>query len=319
MKRTILKVKNLTKTFTSGKFSFRRVKKEKITAVDDISFQISEGEIVGLLGPNGAGKTTTIQMILGLITPTSGSISVFGLDLEKYRKRILREVNFSSTYTHLPLKLTVWENLYVHALLYGIDNPKAKLIEIMKTFSLTGKKDKQVYELSSGWTTRLNMAKAFLNQPRFILFDEPTASLDPESAEGVRQEIRSVRRKFQTTILFTSHNMAEVEEICDRVVFLDKGKIIARDTPEGLAKRIKISRIEMMIDDGLKRLQRLVRENFWQIKVSGRFTRVEIAEKEIPKFLNLLSERGISYREISIEKPTLEDFFLITASARGRK
>jgi len=313
VKRTILKVKNLTKTFSSGKFSLRRVKKEKITAVDDISFQISEGEIVGLLGPNGAGKTTTIQMILGLITPTLGSISVFGLDLEKYRKRILREVNFSSTYTHLPWKLTVWENLYVQALLYGIDNPKAKLIEIMKTFSLTGKKDKEVYELSSGWTTRLNMAKAFLNNPRFILFDEPTASLDPESAEGVRQEIRRIRRKFQTTILFTSHNMAEVEEICDRVVFLDKGKIIARDTPEGLAKRIKISRIEMMIDDGLKRLQRLVRENFWQIKVSGRFTRVEIAEKEIPKFLNLLSERGISYREISIEKPTLEDFFLLTA------
>ncbi|KKS45075.1 hypothetical protein A2781_06980 [Candidatus Gottesmanbacteria bacterium RIFCSPHIGHO2_01_FULL_42_27] len=313
MKTTILKVKNLTKTFSGGKFSLRRVKKEKITAVDDISFQISEGEIVGLLGPNGAGKTTTIQMILGLITPTSGSISVFGLDLKMHRKRILKEVNFSSTYTHLPWNLTVWENLYVQALLYGIDNPKLKVTEIIEVFSLIGKKDKEVNELSSGWTTRLNMAKAFLNNPRFILFDEPTASLDPESAEGVRQEIRRVRRKFQTTILFTSHNMAEVEQICDRVVFLDKGKIIARDTPEGLAKRIKISRIEMMIDDGLKRLQRLIRENLWQIKVSGRFTTVEIAEKEIPKFLNLLSERGISYREISIEKPTLEDFFLLTA------
>ena len=313
MKTTILKVKNLTKTFSGGKFSLRRVKKEKITAVDDISFQINEGEIVGLLGPNGAGKTTTIQMILGLITPTSGSISVFGLDLKMHRKRILKEVNFSSTYTHLPWNLTVWENLYVQALLYGIDNPKLKVTEIIEVFSLIGKKDKEVNELSSGWTTRLNMAKAFLNNPRFILFDEPTASLDPESAEGVRQEIRRVRRKFQTTILFTSHNMAEVEQICDRVVFLDKGKIIARDTPEGLAKRIKISRIEMMIDDGLKRLQRLIRENLWQIKVSGRFTTVEIAEKEIPKFLNLLSERGISYREISIEKPTLEDFFLLTA------
>jgi len=313
VKTTILKVKNLTKTFSGGKFSLRRVKKEKITAVDDISFQISEGEIVGLLGPNGAGKTTTIQMILGLITPTSGSISVFGLDLKMHRKRILKEVNFSSTYTHLPWNLTVWENLYVQALLYGIDNPKLKVTEIIEVFSLIGKKDKEVNELSSGWTTRLNMAKAFLNNPRFILFDEPTASLDPESAEGVRQEIRRVRRKFQTTILFTSHNMAEVEQICDRVVFLNKGKIIARDTPEGLAKRIKISRIEMMIDDGLKRLQRLIRENLWQIKVSGRFTTVEIAEKEIPKFLNLLSERGISYREISIEKPTLEDFFLLTA------
>ena len=252
-------------------------------------------------------------MILGLITPTSGSISVFGLDLKMHRKRILKEVNFSSTYTHLPWNLTVWENLYVQALLYGIDNPKLKVTEIIKVFSLIGKKDKEVNELSSGWTTRLNMAKAFLNNPRFILFDEPTDSLDPESAEGVRQEIRRVRRKFRTTILFTSHNMAEVEQICDRVVFLNKGKIIARDTPEGLAKRIKISRIEMMIDDGLKRLQRLIRENLWQIKVSGRFTTVEIAEKEIPKFLNLLSERGISYREISIEKPTLEDFFLLTA------
>jgi len=141
VKTTILKVKNLTKTFSGGKFSLRRVKKEKITAVDDISFQISEGEIVGLLGPNGAGKTTTIQMILGLITPTSGSISVFGLDLKMHRKRILKEVNFSSTYTHLPWNLTVWENLYVQALLYGIDNPKLKVTEIIKVFSLIGKKD----------------------------------------------------------------------------------------------------------------------------------------------------------------------------------
>jgi len=162
------------------------------------------------------------------------------------------------------------------------------------------------------------MAKSFLNNPRFLLLDEPTASLDPESAESIREHIRKIRRKYQTTILFTSHNMAEVEDICDRVIFLNLGKIIARDTPEGLAKRIKISRVEMMIVDGLKRLRSIVRENKWQVQVSGRFTTVKIPEADIPKFLNMLSEKKVSYMEISIEKPTLQDFFLLTASARMR-
>ncbi|OGG08074.1 hypothetical protein A3D05_00315 [Candidatus Gottesmanbacteria bacterium RIFCSPHIGHO2_02_FULL_40_24] len=317
--RPIVEVKNITKIFFQ-KSPFWKIRKtgKKVIAVDDISFDIKEGEIVGLLGPNGAGKTTTIQMILGLITPTRGTIRVFGRDLRKFRKEILKNSNFSSTYTHLPWNLTVRENLNVLALLYGVENPGKRVNEIMKVFSLEEKKDREVNELSSGWVTRLNMAKSFLNFPRFILFDEPTSSLDPESADTIRTEIINLRKKYKTTILFTSHNMAEVDQICDRVIFLYQGKIIAEDTPEGLARRIKISRISLMVGDGLKRLLSVVRDNLWSARVQGRYTTVEIPEKEIPRFLSLLAEKGISYREISIDKPTLEDFFLLTARKRRK-
>ena len=218
----------------------------------------------------------------------------------------------------MPWNLTVRENLNVLALLYGVENPGKRVNEIMKVFSLEEKKDREVNELSSGWVTRLNMAKSFLNFPRFILFDEPTSSLDPESADTIRTEIINLRKKYKTTILFTSHNMAEVDQICDRVIFLYQGKIIAEDTPEGLARRIKISRISLMVGDGLKRLLSVVRDNLWSARVQGRYTTVEIPEKEIPRFLSLLAEKGISYREISIDKPTLEDFFLLTARKRRK-
>lgn len=314
VEKKIVEVTNLTKIFvkTNSPIPFF-AKKRKTTAVNNISFSIAEKEIVGLLGPNGAGKTTTIQMLLGLITPTSGTITIFGKNFIKNRKEILKKINFSSTYTNMPWRLTVWENLYVVALLYGVESPKEKIMHIMKLLNLERRKEAQVGELSSGWITRLNLARTFLNNPKFILLDEPTASLDPESASQIREQILRLRREFGTTVLWTSHNMAEVEEVCDRVIFLKGGKIIAEDTPNGLAKRITKVRVSLMIKDGKKRLNDIVKLAGWKALAKGRFVNIELDEKSIPILLNTLAEKKIDYSEISIDKSTLEDYFLSIA------
>lgn len=295
----LVEVAQLTKRFS------------KTNAVNHISFSIKKGEIVGLLGPNGAGKTTIIHMLLGLITPTSGSIEIFGKNLSTHQSEILQSMNFSSTYTHLPLRLTVWENLYVVALLYSVADAAKKVDDVIHIFSMDQYKDTAVNDLSSGWVTRLNLARTFLNDPQFILLDEPTASLDPESADEVRKQILTKQKKDGMTILWTSHNMAEVEKVCDRVIFLHKGKIIAQDTPEGLARRIHISRVRFLIEEKGS-IDKLTKSYNWSIRHEGRFVIVELAEKEIPQLLALLTSNNIVYNEISIDQPTLEDFFLST-------
>lgn len=219
----VLRVKNLTKKF--GGF----------TAVDKISFELKKGEILGLLGPNGAGKTTTIQMLLGTLTPTSGEIVYFGKDFFKYRSEILQEVNYASAYSHLPWRLTVEENLQVYARMYGVKDRRRRIDRLLTEFDVSELGRKTMDGLSAGQKTRVTLCKAFINYPKLILLDEPTASLDPDIAARVRQFLLRQQREYGVSMLFTSHNMAEVTEVCDRVIFLKQGKIIAEDTPEKLA------------------------------------------------------------------------------------
>lgn len=294
----ILEVSHLTKKF--GNF----------TAVDDISFSIAEGEIVGLLGRNGAGKTTTISMLLGLLTPTSGSIRIFGKDIEANRVEILEQVNFSSAYINFPLVLTPRESLNVFALLYDIPDRKTRITEVIHLFGIEPFADKRYVYLSSGQQTRVHLAKAFLNRPRILFLDEPTAALDPDIADTVRKLIVSMQKKDRMTVLLTSHNMAEVEEVCDRVLFIDHGKLIAEDTPEGLAGRISSATVNLMVTDGLKRTLRYCREHGFPAKEEGRYVSVTLTEEDIVFFLSFLAEHEIRYREISIDRPTLEDYFL---------
>lgn len=170
--------------------------------------------------------------------------------------------------------------------------------------------NQEVSELSTGQRTRVNLAKAFLNFPRVLLLDEPTASLDPDIAKYIRDFLLSEREKFQVSILWTSHNMAEVEEVCDRVVFIDRGQIIADDTPQNLAKTIEISHVELDVKDGLKKTIEICREFQKDYRLEGRSIIIDLKEKEIPDFLKTLMQKGVFYNEISIEKPTLEDYFL---------
>jgi ABC-2 type transport system ATP-binding protein len=225
MPAPITEVKNLTKRF--GDF----------TAVDGISFDIQPGEILGLLGPNGAGKTTTIQMLLGLITPTAGSIRMFGLDLATHREQILQQVNFSSTYISMPYSLTVEENLWVVAKLYGMTDIQRRIAEVLKKVEMEDLRAKVTRRLSSGQMTRLALAKAFLTEPKVLLLDEPTASLDPDIAHKIRALLKEVRRSSGLSILYTSHNMKEMEEMSDRIIFLQKGRIVAQGTAQEITQR----------------------------------------------------------------------------------
>ena len=221
----ILTVRNLSKTFNG------------VRAVNNISFSVAKGEIVGLLGPNGAGKTTTIQMILGLIKPTRGTITVFGKNLETHRMEILSEVNFSSAYISLPGNLKVWENLYTFARLYGVKNYKKRVEELARFFEITPLLSKLYVRLSSGQATRVNLAKALLNSPKLLFLDEPTSSLDPDIADRVRKLLKKIQKEQALTILYTTHNMIEVEELCDRAIFIHQGKIVTEGTPKQLIKR----------------------------------------------------------------------------------
>ncbi len=296
----ILKAKNLSKQF--GKFK----------AVDNVSLSLQEGEILGLLGPNGAGKTTTIQMLLGVLTPSKGEVFYFGKNLKNHREEILEEVNFSSTYTNLPWDLTVWENLHFISYLYQIENRKKRVEEMLELFKLKELQKHPIKELSAGQVTRLNVAKAFINFPKVLLLDEPTASLDPDVAGYIREFILEERKKFKVSIVFTSHNMAEVEELCDRVIFINRGKIVADDTPENLAKTIEVCHIELLV----KQKEKLIsycKNNQLNFRQEGKHIIVDVKEKLIAEFLRNLTANAIEYDEISIEKPTLEDYFIQNA------
>ncbi|MBI2611971.1 ABC transporter ATP-binding protein [Candidatus Gottesmanbacteria bacterium] len=298
MQNKVLEVKNLTKKF--GEF----------TAVDNISFDINEGEIVGLLGPNGAGKTTTIDMLLGILKPTSGTITIFGKDFEKNRQATLQHMNFSAAYINLPYRMKIWENLYTFGRLYCVPKYREKTENLLEEFHLTNIKDKFMKDLSSGQQARVYLAKAFINDPKLLLLDEPTAFMDPDIADQLRKLIVRKVKEVKTTVIFTSHNMAEVTELCDRVIFLNHGRIIAEDKPENLARKIGMCKINLMIIDGQKRTLMFCKEQNIKAKAERRYVFVELKEKEISTFLTKLSEIGVEYDEISIDKPTLEDFFV---------
>ncbi len=219
----LVEIDHLTKAFGKGSGRF--------VAVDDVSFAMGQGEIVGLLGPNGAGKTTTIHMILGLISPTSGEVRIFGKRFEEHRQEILEEMNFTSPYVAFPVRLTVFENLMVFAKMYNLRDARAKIAELARLFGIEAMLRKPVSRLSSGETTRVGLCKAFMNDPKLLLLDEPTAYLDPQIAAQVKQILLDRQRERGTTILYTSHNMAEVEKMCSRMVFLSRGRVLASGTP----------------------------------------------------------------------------------------
>jgi ABC-2 type transport system ATP-binding protein len=221
----IVEVRDLTKRFGDA------------LAVDGISFEIKPGEILGLLGPNGAGKTTTIQMLLGLVTPTAGSIRMFGLDLATHREQILQQVNFSSTYISMPYSLTIEENLWVVAKLYGMTDIERRIDEVLKKVEMEDSRAKVTRKLSSGQMTRLALAKAILTEPKILFLDEPTASLDPDIAHKIRALLKEVRQSAGLSVLYTSHNMKEMEEMSDRIIFLQKGKIVAQGTAQEITQR----------------------------------------------------------------------------------
>ncbi len=285
-------------------------KKEPFTAVDEISFSLSAGEILGFLGPNGSGKTTTIQMLLGTLSHTSGSIVYFGKPFPKYRSEILQSISFASTYTSLPHVLTVAENLKCFGLFYGIENMDKKIDPLLERFGILDKKHQPISALSSGQITRLMLIKAFCTKPKIVLLDEPTASLDPDVSQEVCKFLLEERDRSGVSILFTSHKMEEVSALCDRVVFLKKGKVIADDIPQNLARSVSLFELKLTITDGMRRTAGLAEEQKLPYQIDHRTITLSIDEKKIPPFLNKIMQAGVVYTGIQIKEPSLEDYFL---------
>ena len=306
MTEEILQVNNLVKTY--GQFR----------AVDDISFAVERGKIVGFLGPNGAGKTTTIQILLGITLATAGKITFFGKDFSRHKRDILQRINFSSAFNTLQGRLSVEENLIVFGHLYGVANVKKKLAELNDYFRIDEILKKRYFDLSAGQKTRANLVKSLLNDPELILMDEPTASLDPDIADTLLSYIETLKKERNLTLLYTSHNMNEITRICDEVIFLDRGKIVAHDTPLGLTKRIKNAQLKLLIAGKKEKFESyLQKHNIAYSFIDSQWVTITTEEKAIPKLLFAISQQGIEIIDIDVEKPTLEDVFL--QIARGGK
>ena len=224
--KPVLEVKNLVKKF------------DDFVAVDDISFKVEEGQVLGLLGPNGAGKSTTIFCILGLIEKDSGEVKIFGKDFASHRSEILEKVNYASNESQLPWNLTVFENLYVYGQLYTISNIKERIGELLEIFEISNLKKKLVRDISTGQRARLSLAKALLNKPKLLLLDEPIASMDPDVVDKGISLIKRIQKEEKMSILYTSHNMWEVEEITNEIVFVNHGKIVARGSAIDLTRKV---------------------------------------------------------------------------------
>jgi ABC-2 type transport system ATP-binding protein len=244
---------------TAAVFVDHVVKRYKTTtAVDGISFRLPSGSITGLLGGNGAGKTTTIAMIMGLVTPTAGAVTVLGADMPRERYRVLHRMNFESPYVDMPMRLTVRQNLSVFAQLYGVADPAARISELAADLDLNEFLDRPNGKLSAGQKTRVSLAKSLLNKPDVLLLDEPTASLDPDTADWVRSRLERYRIDNAATVLLASHNMTEVERLCERVIIMKKGRIEDDDTPERLLKRYGRETMEEVFLDVARGRQREV-------------------------------------------------------------
>jgi len=228
----ILQVQGLTKKFQSK------------LAVDSLTFSLPRGSIVGLLGGNGAGKTTTLSMLLGLLEPTSGKIQLFGNNFVRNRHSVLHRMNFCSPYVDLPQRLTVMENLRVFARLYGVRDSAKTIARLVEDFRLLELKDQPIRRLSSGQKTRVSLAKALINSPDFLLLDEPTASLSPDVSKWIRQQLADYRERTGATILFASHDMREVELLCDHVMMMCQGQLIEQGSPKELMETHHRSSLE---------------------------------------------------------------------------
>jgi ABC-2 type transport system ATP-binding protein len=307
LSNAVLEVEHLSKNYGAFK------------AVDRISFSLDRGHIVGLLGPNGAGKTTTIQMLVGITLPDGGTIRYFGRELHANREACLQRINFSSSYNMLQNRITVWENLIVFARLYRVANPEGKIRRMGEYFGITRLMDQRFMTLSAGQKTRVNLVKALLNDPEVILMDEPTASLDPDIADRTLSLIERLREARDLAIVYTSHQMDEVARICDEVIFLDHGRIVAQDTPQGLTRRIAGgTRIHVRVDGQPQAVINALQPTFKDISLAdGNVVVVTTQDHQVPRAIFDIGNTGVEVLEIDIRKPTLEDVFLQIARGNG--
>jgi len=302
---TIIKVRKLRKQF--------KEKKNIVKAVNNISFDIKKGEIFGLLGPNGAGKTTTINILTGLINKDSGTVKLFNKNLENDWEYIKNRTNVSTAYYPLSDVLTVHQNLLIYAKIFNIKNPRDKIKDLLEKFELTRLANRQVVKLSSGEKTRAALCKGLINDPEILFLDECTVGLDPDIAQKTRAIIKELQKKHNTTILFTSHYMYEVEELCDRIAFMSNGKIFRIDTAQNLKNIIDKQIVEIIVRKKHKDLLELLEERGLNIILSEKgkiHFEITRSDDKVYKVLNRIFSSGFKLDHLNIKRPTLDDIFI---------
>jgi ABC-2 type transport system ATP-binding protein len=295
----LLKVDALVKNFGS------------LRALNGVSFEIPPGTVLGLLGPNGAGKTTCLDVLLGSTVPDAGAIEYFGRDFFSNKQAALRRINFASAYHNLQNRTSVRENLLVFAHLYEVERPGRTIDELLDYFQIREIEGRRFGELSAGQRTRVNLIKSLINEPDLILIDEPTASLDPDIADKTLSLIEELRRDRALSILFTSHNMDEVARICDEVIFLNRGEIVARGTPLELTRQIPGTELSLSFEHEHAAVLEYLTANQHRFEVP-RHAQVIITthDRAIPQIISDVSDLGTSIIDIDVRKPDLEDVFL---------
>jgi len=286
-------------------------------AVDKISFDIKRGQVLGLLGPNGAGKTTTIQILTGITNPSAGKIAYFDQDFSRHQQASLQRINFTSAYNTLLGRIPVIENLMTFAGLYDVANRRSKIAELLEKFEVSHLAGSLYKDLSAGERTRVNLAKSLLNDPELILMDEPTASLDPDIADKTLTWIEELRADRNLSILYTSHNMAEVERICDEVIFLDKGKVVSRGTPSDHTSKLSEVEVKLYFKGSDTDLSKLLDAN----KVVHNFPAdglvvIQTKKDRIATIISLVVEAGFKVTDTEVNKPDLEQVFLEIARSK---
>jgi len=307
MAEIILQVENLVKKYGS------------FWAVDGISFCVPRGKVVGLLGPNGAGKTTTLQMLLGVTLKNGGIIKYFGKDFSRHQQYCLQRINFTSAFSTLVGRISAWENLLVFAGLYEINQPKKKIMQLAENLEIADLLSVPYQNLSAGQKTRVNLVKSLLNDPELLLMDEPTASLDPDIADKTLSLIEDLKKSRNLAILYTSHDMEEVTRICDEVIFLDHGKIVAQDTPLNLTRSISGTQLQLTFNDSKDIIEHYLKACKYNYNfLSDHIVIIDVEVDLIPKILVGISKTDVEITDIEIRKPTLEDVFLRIARGDSR-
>lgn len=283
----------------------------ELLALDGLDLEVRRGEVVGLLGPNGAGKTTTVNLVLGVLSPTSGRVLLFGQELEQHRYELLKRVNFASAYSGLPRDLTLRENLEVFADLYGVGAPRRRLHTVLSELDLESLADRPVIQLSAGQRMRAVLAKALLSEPELLLLDEPTASLDPDTADRVREYLGGLARRG-VTLLWASHNMAEVERYCSRVIFLQNGRAILDGPPRELARRA--GRVLVRLKPGGD-LPPELRSSLNGRLIDERDGWLEVAAESEAEAAALVAriQNSVALAGLELRQPSLEDLFVQVA------
>lgn len=310
--KPILIIDSLTKTFEPKGLLWRSHEPHASTVVNKVSFSINAGEIVGLLGPNGSGKTTIIQMLLGILTPTSGNITYFGKNFNTYRSEILQNIGFASAYLRLAPRLTVYENLDIIGRLYGLNAQERenRIKSDLTFFELWDMRNKEIATLSAGQATCAMFIKAFLASPKLVLLDEPTASLDPDTASQLHEYIIRQRTEHNVSMLLATHNMEEANQFCDRVLVLNHGEIIANNTPQALIAKIATTHVRLTIPHDIAPTLEYANRHALTYTIIDTGIILELEESMIASTLIDLARNNCIFTHVAIEKPTLEDYFL---------